>query len=86
MSFEFKYLVKRIIFALFCSAIVVSPCFAIDEVEEIEETEKNSLGEIQLEVPEKHPFKAFFVDNPDDSIVKKVLKPKSKYYENYNKY
>lgn len=80
MSFDFKYLVKRTIFALFCSTIAVSPCFAIDEVEEIEETEKNSLGEIQLEVPEKHPFKELIFENQDETLAQKILQPKSKYW------
>lgn len=77
MSFEFKNFAKRIIFALFCSAIAVSPCFAI---EEIEDSEKNSLGEIKLEVPEKHPFKELLFENQDETLAQKILQPKSKYW------
>lgn len=77
MSFEFKNFAKRIIFALFCSAIAVSPCFAI---EEIEDSEKNSLGEIKLEVPEKHPFKELLFENQDETLSQKILQPKSKYW------
>ncbi len=77
MSFEFKNFAKRIIFALFFSAIAVSPCFAI---EEIEDSEKNSLGEIKLEVPEKHPFKELLFENQDETLAQKILQPKSKYW------
>lgn len=77
MSFEFKNFAKRIIFTFFCSAIAVSPCFAI---EEIEDSEKNSLGEIKLEVPEKHPFKELLFENQDETLAQKILQPKSKYW------
>lgn len=80
MSFEFKYLIKRSIFAIFCSAIAVSPCFAIEEIEKTEETEKNSLGEIQLVVPEKHSFKKLLFENQDETLAQKILEPKSKYW------
>lgn len=77
MSFEFKNFAKRIIFTFFCSAIAVSPCFAI---EEIEDSEKNSLGEIKLEVPEKHLFKELLFENQDETLAQKILQPKSKYW------
>lgn len=80
MSFEFKCLIKRSIFAIFCSALAVSPCFAIEEIEKTEETEKNSLGEIQLVVPEKHPFKKLLFENQDETLAQKILQPKSKYW------
>lgn len=80
MSFEFKYLIQRSIFAIFCSAIAVSPCFAIEEIEKTEEIEKNSLGEIQLVVPEKHPFKELLFENQDETLAQKILQPKSKYW------
>lgn len=86
MRLNLKIFLNKVVLALFCSSFAISPCFAIEDFEQIEQSEQkeesqeNSLGEIKLDIPEKHPFKAFFVDNPDDSIVEKILQPKSKYW------
>lgn len=77
MSFDFNSFVKKVVFALFCSVVAVSPCFAI---EENNESEKNSLGEIHLQAPEKHPFKELLFENQEETLAQKILQPKSKYW------
>lgn len=52
----------------------VSPCFAIEEIQE------NSLDEIKLEIPEKQSFKEFLFENQETTLASKILKPKSKYW------